>query len=356
MNIYQMFRAYGGMVFGRTDYWHPDMPANAELTPGRVAKYPVAMGSKANYAGEFDSGAIPLVEIDGHLCHLPVTIAQWALGHYDEYVDHGGNLHQTTFLLAADWLIDNLAEVRPGLWGWINEHDKEIYALKAPWLSALSQGQALSVLARAYLETKDRKYLAAGDKALRAFSVPGAEGGVQAMLEGGVFYEEYPSAIPSYVLNGFIFALWGLWEFFLAGGNSEAKALYEQGLETLKKNVMRFDAGRLKWSLYDLYPFRVADIASIFYHKLQIEQLRAMFLLSGEEVFTVVARRWQKGRRSRLTYLLATVAKIRHKLSIRRQSSYVANQKSEVRGQRQTRGQRSEARGRKGNGGGRDFE
>ncbi|CAA7599626.1 heparosan-N-sulfate-glucuronate 5-epimerase [Acididesulfobacillus acetoxydans] len=334
MNIWQMFRAYGGMVFGQTDYWHPDMPANAELNSGKVDKYPVAMGSKAYYSGEFDSRGIPLVEIDGQLCYLPVTIAQWALGHYDEYIDHGGELHQTIFLCAADWLVENQAELRPGLWGWINEHDKEIYALKAPWLSALSQGQALSVLARAHLATQDEKYLKCGDRALRAFSVPGAQGGVQATLEGGIFYEEYPSAIPSYVLNGFIFALWGLWEFFLAGENPEAKAFYEQGLQTLKKNVMKFDAGRLKWSLYDLYPFRVADIASIFYHKLQIEQLRAMFLLSGEEVFATVARRWEKGRRSRLTYVLATAAKIRHKLSIRRQSSYVAKRRSEVRGRR----------------------
>lgn len=327
MNVYQMIKAYSGMVFGKTDYWHPDMLFNPELTPAALAKYPLDIASKAHYSGSFDAEEMPLVEVDGKLCTLPVTIAQWALGHYDEYLNRGEAAHRQTLLLAAAWLTQHLEEIRPGLWGWVNEHDKAIYRLRGPWLSALSQGQALSVLARAYQETQDEKYREAGEKALRAFSVPQAEGGVLAQLDGGDFFEEYPSTTPSYVLNGFIFALWGLWEFHLASGNAEAKGLYEKGLQTLKACVARFDLGWLRWSLYDLYPFQVPDIASIFYHKLHIEQLKAMARLSGEEGFAALASRWERGRRNRVLYVLATAYKVRHKLSIRRQSSYVASRK-----------------------------
>ncbi|MDI6812225.1 MAG: D-glucuronyl C5-epimerase family protein [Desulfitobacteriaceae bacterium] len=324
MNIFQMVKAYGGMVFGKTDYWHPDMKANPALSPGNIGKYPVDMSSKASYIGVFDEGQIPMVEIDGHLSYLPVTIAQYALGHYDAYLETGKRTHLEVLLLCADWFVERLVESVPGVWGWLNEHDKDIYALKSPWLSALSQGQALSVLARAYVETQDEKYLHCGERSLKAFSVPVADGGLVAQLQGEDFYEEYPSVIPSYVLNGLIFALWGLWDFYLAGKNAQARERYATGLQTLQHHLGRYDRGWLRWSLYDRYPFRIADIASIFYHKLHIQQLRAMSRLTGDERFNVLAERWEKGRNSRWRYILATAFKILHKLSIRRQSSYVA--------------------------------
>jgi heparosan-N-sulfate-glucuronate 5-epimerase len=47
MNIIQMVKAYGGMIVGKTDYWHPDINANHFLKKDRVAKYPIDMAAKA---------------------------------------------------------------------------------------------------------------------------------------------------------------------------------------------------------------------------------------------------------------------------------------------------------------------
>lgn len=327
MNIFQMVKAYGGMVLGKTDYWHPDMNVNSSLEAEELYAYPVDMSAKAEYAGEFDAVEIPLVEIDGHLAYLPVTISQYALGNYDEYLKTKKPIHQERFLRCADWLVENLTEFKGGLWGWVNDHDKGIYQLKKPWLSSLSQGQALSVLARAYKETQKGIYREAGDKALGAYRVPSAEGGILAQWKGMDYYEEYPSQIPSFVLNGFIFALWGLWEFHLVSGNPEAKERYETGVKTLKASLGEYNISFLNWSKYDLYPFQVADIASIFYHKLHIQQLKAMALLTGDSLFSQQAELWEKGRNSSVRYWLATAYKVRHKLSIRKQSSYVPSVK-----------------------------
>lgn len=327
MNIIQMVRAYGGMIAGKADYWHPDMNTNRFLDKERVAKYPIDMSAKAEYAGVFDEERIPLVEIDGHLSHLSVTIAQYALGNYDEYLRTQNSLYLKRFLGSADWLVKNLVEFRGGLWGWVNEHDRMVYNLKKPWLSALSQGQALSVLVRAYQETKDESYREAGQKALRAFNVPSAQGGILAKWQGLDYYEEYPAQIPTFVLNGFIFALWGLWEFYLITDSSEAKAYYDSGLLTLERALQEYHVPYLNWSKYDLYPFKVMDIASIFYHKLHIQQLRAMALLTGNEMFNRQADIWEKGRKNRVGYVLATAYKILHKLSIRKQSNYVPSVK-----------------------------
>ncbi|AHF08686.1 D-glucuronyl C5-epimerase [Desulfitobacterium metallireducens] len=327
MNIIQMIKAYGGMVFGKTDYWHPDMNVNIELTAEQVRKYPVDMSAKAEYAGEFDAEEIPLVDVDGHLSYLPVTIAQYALGNYDQWIDTQQPHFRERFLRAANWLQKNLVEYKPGQWGWLNDHDKEMYHLKKPWLSALSQGQALSVLARAYQETHEDSYLETGKRALKAFSVPVAEGGFLALYRGLDYYEEYPSQTPSFVLNGFIFALWGLEEFYLLSQQDEAKERYLVGLATLKKVLPEYQVSYLNWSRYDLYPFKVADIASIFYHKLHIQQLKAMALLTGDDLFTQQAKLWEKGRQSFIRYWLATAYKVRHKLSIRNESSYVPSVK-----------------------------
>lgn len=327
MNIFQMIKAYGGMVLGKTDYWHPDMNVNNELKPDVLAKYPVDMTAKAEYQGEFDSEGIPLVEIDGHLAYLPVTIAQYALGNYDEYLASTRPVNKERFLRSADWLVSNLTEFKQAGMGWINDHDKGIYNLPKPWLSALSQGQALSVLARAYQETGEIKYREAGHQALAAFFSPTDEGGILAQWQGLAYYEEYPSEIPSFVLNGFIFALWGLWEFYLISQSPEAKERYETGVNTLRACLPEYDISSLQWSKYDLYPFAVADIASIFYHKLHIQQLKAMTLLTRDPFFDRMAEQWEKGRRSTFRYWLATAYKVRHKLSIRKQSSYVPSVK-----------------------------
>lgn len=327
MNIFQMIKAYSGMVFGKTDYWHPDMNVNVELKPDVLAKYPVDMSAKAEYQGEFDAEGIPLVEIDGHLSYLPVTIAQYALGNYDEYLTGKQPLNRERFLHSADWLVENLAGFKQAGMGWVNDHDKGIYNLEKPWLSALSQGQALSVLARAFQETQEAKYREAGYKALEPFFISFAKGGFLAQWHGLAYYEEYPSEIPSFVLNGFIFALWGLWDFYLISQSPEAKERYETGLHTLKACLKEYDISSLQWSKYDLYPFAVADIASIFYHKLHIQQLKAMQLLSGDPCFSRMAEKWEKGRNSSLRYWLATAYKVRHKLSIRKQSSYVPSVK-----------------------------
>lgn len=327
MNISQMVKAYSGMILGKTDYWHPNMNKNAALNNQRVAKYPVDMSAKAEYMGVFDDEQIPLVEMDGHLSYLSVTIAQYALGNYDEYMRTQNSMYLKRFLGSADWLVKNLVEHRSGQWGWINDHDKMIYNLKKPWLSALSQGQALSVLVRAYQETNDQVYRETGQKALSAFNTPVSEGGLLAKWQGLDYYEEYPSQKPSFVLNGFIFALWGLWEFYLITKNTDAKAYYEAGLKTLEKCLKEYRIPYLNWSRYDLYPFKVTDIASIFYHKLHIQQLRAMALLTGNQLFNQQAELWEKGRKNPVRYAVATGYKILHKLSIRKQSNYVPSVK-----------------------------
>ena len=93
-----------------------------------------------------------------------------------------------------------------------------------------------------------------------------------ALLDGAPMPEEYPTDPPSFVLNGAIFALWG-YDVARCSGTS-APARFERGADALAANIHRWDTGC--WSLYDLFPHPVMNVASPVYHALHTSQLEAM--------------------------------------------------------------------------------
>jgi heparosan-N-sulfate-glucuronate 5-epimerase len=107
---------------------------------------------------------------------------------------------------------------------------------------------------------------------------------------------------PTHILNGFMWALWGAFDFWLARGDATAKGIFDRGVETLVRNLPRFDTGY--WSLYEQSGTRLQMLASPFYHRLHIVQLRVMSRLTGDARFAAVAERWEgyalrRGNRTR---------------------------------------------------------
>ena len=115
-------------------------------------------------------------------------------------------------------------------------------------------------------------------RALSPLSVPSSEGGACALLDGRPFPEEYPTQPPSFVLNGAIFALWGLRDVAVGLGHAEAGRAFEDGVDALAASIHRWDTG--SWSLYDLFPHPVPNVASGAYHALHVAQLEAMVQLA----------------------------------------------------------------------------
>ena len=142
-------------------------------------------------------------------------------------------------------------------------------------------------------------------------TVPRREGGCLTQLGSGPFPEEYPTDPPSYVLNGSMFAMWGMRDVAVATQDASVAALWQDMVATLRDNLHRWDLGW--WSKYDLFPHAARNPASSFYHALHIAQLRAMALLTGENAFTIVADRWQAyaDSRPKSTRAFASKAKFR---------------------------------------------
>jgi hypothetical protein len=181
------------------------------------------------------------------------------------------------------------------------------FLVPPPWASGIAQGQGASLLVRLHAETGDGELAAAARLALSPLFTPQAEGGVCGELAGLPWPEEYPTTPQSHVLNGAIFALWGIRDLAVGLEDDEASEQFEHGLHSLATNLHLFDTGR--WSLYSLFPHPLRNRASSFYHDLHVNQLTAMQLLAPRPEFERVRDRWAGYARSRYARAKAFVWK-----------------------------------------------
>jgi hypothetical protein len=142
----------------------------------------------------------------------------------------------------------------------------------------------------------DEKYRSAAEKAFVALTRPVSEGGVlfedlSEHNEKNLWIEEYLVNPPTHILNGFMWALWGVFDFWLARSDASAKQIFDRGVETLVRNLPRFDTGY--WSLYEQSGTGLKMLASPFYHRLHIVQLRVMSMLTGDARLAAIADRWE---------------------------------------------------------------
>lgn len=301
LNYYRrIFSAYLGSGPSQLTFWHETPELNTRFQTGVLGEYYMTFTSKANYAGPFDQEGIPLLDYRGALGrqYNPIAIAQYGLGNYNLFAQAGDPARRAQFLKMADWLRLRLQPNHAGLDVWMHDFDFEYRdTLRAPWYSGLAQGQGISLLLRAHKETGLPEYLSCATRALRAFTVDVKDGGVACEDEDrNLWFEEYVVFPPTHILNGFIWAIWGIYDYSVATGDLRAKELFARAVETLRRSLPRFDTGF--WSLYEQSGTKLPMIASSFYHALHIVQLRVMSKLTGEAFFAEVAGRWESYKAS----------------------------------------------------------
>jgi heparosan-N-sulfate-glucuronate 5-epimerase len=282
-------------------FWHDEPQINFAAPLHELGEYYMDFSRKANYSGPHDSAGLPMLDYRGRigLQYNPIAIAQWGLGNFNLFRHTEDQERREKFLAASDWLVAHLEQNPSGVWVWNHYFDWEYRTpLKAPWYSALAQGQGISLLVRAFQETRSDKYLGAAERAFASFLKPTSDGGVSFTDEqGNLWFEEYIVSPPTHILNGFLWAAWAVYDYFLATGSGAARRLFDAAVQTLKANLARYDFGF--WSLYEQSDTMLPMLASPFYHRLHIVQLRVMHRLTGEEIFARFADRWETYARSR---------------------------------------------------------
>ncbi|KAG5308593.1 GLCE epimerase, partial [Pseudoatta argentina] len=206
--------------------------------------------------------------------------------------------HMEQFYDTARWFVAN-QNITSG--GWPNPVRRKVASgmaiLEPGWYSSMGQGHAISVLARAYYHSGETKYLQAAIRGLRPFRLTSAKGGVAALfLSKYVWYEEYPTTPSSFILNGFIYSLIGLYDLkTIAVGKDaeEAIRLFNQGMISLKNMLTLYDTG--SGTTYDLRHFTLKtapNLARWDYHSTHINQLLLLNTIDNDPIFITTAERW----------------------------------------------------------------
>lgn len=234
----------------------------------------------------------------------PTSIAQYALACWNLYLDTGEKSYSDTFMTQACWLVDHEQVFANDAGGWPIPFSLPEYDTSPMWLSALTQGNVISVLIRAYQFTQEDAFLQSARRAVHTFALETQDGGIAVPIgEKGVFFEEV-GGTASHILNGYILALFGLYDYVSCTHDAHVDTLIQRSLHGLHMLIDDFDTGY--WSLYDL---RFRTPATLFYHALHVTSLKALARLSGCQHCADLAARWdsyQQRSDNRLRYFVVS--------------------------------------------------
>lgn len=238
----------------------------------------------------------------------PITIANEALKFYDQYQESSKSPRNETarefFINNADWLLNNVAtkDKNTSQTYAIFEYNFPwpYYNLTSPWRDAMTQGRALEVMTKAHSLTGEQKYLDTAKMLLNSFYKEVKDGGVTYKTAAdGWWYEHYADqgAVQSRVLNGMMFTLLGIYQYYNHTHDTNAKYLFDQGIASLKNELPRYDNNSN--SFYD----SLGRPAGTFYTPIHLRLLAQLYDLTGEPLFKEYFDMW--GRNFVLTYYKA---------------------------------------------------
>jgi len=312
----RIFKVYFSHQTSYLSFWHEEPAVSQGINPLELGPYYMTFRDKANYRGPQDHRGVILFDYfyDIGRQYNPLAIAQYGLANYNLYLENKNPENLKIAKIQADWLNDNLEINNFGLFVWKHNfrwHYKKY--LEPGWYSAHSQGAGISLLLRIYIETKDEKYLRAAKNAFVPLKTEIKNGGVKFIDENlDVWLEEYLIEPATHILNGFLWALWGVWDYYIFTKDEQALKLFNVCIATLKKNLPRYDF--YFWSLYDLSKQWLPMLASHFYHQLHIIQLKVMFILTNEPFFDFYAKKFEAYEKSWLKRKLALLYKALFKI------------------------------------------
>jgi hypothetical protein len=241
---------------------------------------------------------------------LPVSILQLGLGAWQRSVDEEDPDRSGWEGLArvvADWASTDM-----------DEHGRfphlqpmpHTYRIDPPWHSAMAQGLGVSLLVRC----------GSGDDAARAArSILEEQFGLISNTDAGPVLEEYPAEPRPHVLNGWIWALLGLYDLSHAPDDVDedvrraAADAWETGVASLVAQLPEYETGR-GWTTYDRYPHSIANVASPFYHRLHVDMLRAVERIAPYDQLALeiasTSARWESALNQPFTRAAAVARKV----------------------------------------------
>jgi heparosan-N-sulfate-glucuronate 5-epimerase len=244
----------------------------------------------AGIFGDFDENGVPMVGWGASARYSAVNIAQYGFILHDSWLENTSEEYLSVMKACLKQLMALESEENDCIF-WREPCASDRYNLKSNWTSAMSLGECMSFYLRMYQITNESKILQKCDKIYNSTQVSVQENGVKVIDKNGDWWlEEYPSTASSHVLNGFIYAVFGLVDYQRVKKSEKVQLDLNKYYKTLVKNISLYNVGY--WSIYDLH---YKELVKYYYQKnVHIPQLDALYRLTKHEEFHQMAKKWRK--------------------------------------------------------------
>lgn len=295
----QKIKKWTNMLLGNSSY-HVNQDEGKVYSKKEIRGYYNNLTEKVSRFG-LAGDTVPTTVVDsGETIYFPIAIFQYGLAAFDLILLNQGDTNElrSKVLSCANWAVENQEENG----GWIS------FAYESPEYpySSMAQGEAISLLLRAYQLENNEAFLNTAKKAYQFMIIPISDGGTAKYDGKKVYFYECPA--DPLILNGWIFSIWGIMDYCKYFDDVSAKKILNQTLDTLENDLTKFDIGY--WSMYE----DGMRICSPFYHKLHIAQLNVMYDLTGKQIYKDYADRFLKYQNNGMNRKRAFIKKAMQKV------------------------------------------
>jgi hypothetical protein len=246
---------------------------------------PIARATDTSFTR--DSDGVMLSEFHGKHYYHPVGMAHKCYQLIDVFHQTQDSAHLDLLVkyidrMIAEAIVYDSALYYPYHFDY-NVNQQEDGFLADPWFSGMAQGEILGVLVRTFQTTGDSTYLDYAHRTFYSFlRLQGeAEPWTVFVDEAGCYWiEEYPVWPPSKTLNGFIFAIYGLYDYYQLTQDPEAERILKSCFSTIKNCIHLFRRPERP----SFYGLRFGHFTAE-YHKTHSRQLDFLERFTGDAFF-----------------------------------------------------------------------
>ena len=266
---------------------------------------------KAVWKGSLIEG-VPALRLasTGEIFLFPIDIFLYGLGSLDRYFFDKDSSVLDNITSVARWMINHISSEGDfdNKWKEMSPH-QEFYSNN----SGMGQGLALSFATRVvkyHLGNQSIRDSLMGviEKIKNNMSSPVQSGGARFDTERGVSFMEFPRKDGNLVLNGWIFAVFGLYDYMNFKKDADVERAFHLTVKTMEDLLPEYHLPN-GWALYD----NMNRTCSPFYQDLHTALLEAMYGITHLEIFRQYLEKAKKANTT-LNRLYFTMNKIMEKL------------------------------------------
>lgn len=247
---------------------------DADLIADQYLETPMQFLYRHRTFDNLDENMIPIAQYSIGDYYNPVFTCINAFAFYDKYLSSSDETYLNYFYSNADWIFDRLDQDYLLRYDFSWAH--ETVELPEGWTSAMAQGEGLALMCMAYHDSGDDKYLQAAHGLFTSMHF-NKETSWNLFIdsEDYLWYEEYPSQDFCHVLNGKLFGIWGLWNYYCLTRNEDALSLFQGSIASIVDNYPLWDVDGVDGSHYCTHTHEISSYHST--HKRQLIAYRDMF-------------------------------------------------------------------------------